>query len=421
MSERVRVFVSHHHSPEEDAFTARLVSDLETAGADVWVDSAGIASDDFVKRISEGMAGRQWLVLVMSPAALKSPWVQREVNVALNEHSAGRMLGVLPFVMQPCSEEDIPLLWRTLQRHDAAKGYETARGRLFAALGLPTDLIAPPLNSAPSAYIAPPDRFPPRLAELGYRVAFLNGAEVIVPPVCDMPAGPFLMGSDPTKDKQAYSDEQQHWVTLGAYQIGTFPVTVAEYACFVRATGAAEPKSPLIQVTWAQQTTERIDHPAVNISWQSAYVYAQWLAERTGQPWRLPSEAEWEKAARWDSATGTARIYPWGDTFGASRCNTGEGKKGKTTPVDSYPNGASPIGAQDMVGNVWEWTGSLYGPYAFSTSAGNERWESSGQRVLRGGSWARDARLARAACRLHRAQSENRGSGFRLARSVPNT
>src|SRR5215471_1301103 len=82
MAEKIGVFVSHHHSPEEDAFTARLVADLEAAGADVWVDTSGITSDDFVKKISEGLAGRQWLVLVMTPAALASPWVQREVNVA---------------------------------------------------------------------------------------------------------------------------------------------------------------------------------------------------------------------------------------------------------------------------------------------------------------------------------------------------
>jgi hypothetical protein len=93
MADQVRVFVSHHHSVDEDAFTARLVADLETAGADVWVDTAGITSDDFIKRINEGLVGWHWLVLVMTPAALASPWVQREVNVALNEHTAGRMRG----------------------------------------------------------------------------------------------------------------------------------------------------------------------------------------------------------------------------------------------------------------------------------------------------------------------------------------
>jgi hypothetical protein len=105
MADPVRVFVSHHHSPTEDAFTARLVADLKAAGADVWVDDEGITSDDFVRKISEGLEGRQWLILVMTPASVASHWVQREVNTALNEHTAGRMLGVLPFVMTRCSWE----------------------------------------------------------------------------------------------------------------------------------------------------------------------------------------------------------------------------------------------------------------------------------------------------------------------------
>jgi hypothetical protein len=140
----VRVFVSHHHSPEEDASTARLVADLKAAGADVWVDNESITSDDFVRKISEGLAGRQWLVLVMTPESVKSPWVQREVNVALAEQTAGRMLGVIPFVMAPCRDTDIPALWRTLQRYDATRGYEQALDRLLQVLRLPVTPQAAP-------------------------------------------------------------------------------------------------------------------------------------------------------------------------------------------------------------------------------------------------------------------------------------
>jgi hypothetical protein len=148
-----RVFVSHHHSPQEDAFTARLVADLQAAGADVWVDTSGVISDDFVRRISEGLAGRQWLVLVMTPAALASPWVQREVNVALAEHTAGRMLGVLPLVMKPCREQDIPMLWRTLHRYDAANDYASARNSLLRTLTLP--LPVPQLSTPQPSQSAP--------------------------------------------------------------------------------------------------------------------------------------------------------------------------------------------------------------------------------------------------------------------------
>ena len=160
MADQVRVFVSHHHSPEEDAFTARLVADLEAAGADVWVDDARITSDDFIKKINEGLTGRQWLVLVMTPDALRSPWVQAEVNAALLQVRQGRMLGVIPLVAQPCNDADIPPLWATLQYYDATRGYETARGGLLSALGLTPGRSAPPVQPAPSSYQRPARPFP---------------------------------------------------------------------------------------------------------------------------------------------------------------------------------------------------------------------------------------------------------------------
>jgi hypothetical protein len=148
MLDEVRVFVSHHHSSEEDEFTARLVADLQASNANVWVDDASSNSDDFVLKISEGMTGRQWLVLVMTPAALQSRWVQREVNAAIAEQSAGRMLGVLPIEMTRCEVSDIPLLWRTLQRYNATKSYEAGRDSLFKAMGLtpppPSSAVRPP-------------------------------------------------------------------------------------------------------------------------------------------------------------------------------------------------------------------------------------------------------------------------------------
>ena len=175
-------------------------------------------------------------------------------------------------------------------------------------------------------------------------------------------------------------------MTLGAYQIARYPVTVAEYACFVRATGRVAPigeDGKQWQVSWQTQLRERLEHPVVMVSWQDAVAYAKWLAERTGQVWRLPSEAEWEKSAR-----GTdGRLYPWGDAFDASRCNTSEGKKGTTNSVGNYPSGASPYGALDMAGNVWERTSTLFKPYPYVATDGRERAESTENRVLRGGSW----------------------------------
>jgi formylglycine-generating enzyme required for sulfatase activity len=408
MAEQVRVFVSHHHSPEEDSFTARVVEDLKAAGADVWVDTAGIPSGSFVAKISEGLAGRQWLVLIMTPAALASPWVRAEVETGLNEYHAKRMLGVIPLVMQPCQEQDIPLLWRTLHRYDATHGYEAARDGLLQALrpDIPVHQPTPPTLSS-----IPVDRFPSGLAALGYQEHIIGGVEVILPPMCDVPAGPFLMGSDPKHDRETkggwFPNEQpQRTVALPSYEIARFPVTVAEYACFVH-TGYPEP-------IWGwRRQMDKLDNPVCSVTWLDALAYSAWLAELTGQVWQLPTEAEWEKAAR--STDG--RIYPWGDVFDTSRCNTYESGLKATTPVGSYPVGASPYGAQDMVGNVKEWTDSSYIPYAVRMRADAESRE---ERVLRGGSWRDNAVHVRAAYRpSNRSDFVGEDIGFRLVRELP--
>ncbi|MGH2514947.1 MAG: SUMF1/EgtB/PvdO family nonheme iron enzyme [Ktedonobacterales bacterium] len=210
--------------------------------------------------------------------------------------------------------------------------------------------------------------------------------EYILPPLCDVPAGPFQMGSDPKRDPVARPDEPLHTVTLPAFQIARYPVTVAEYACFVRA-GHSEPQKTRFSTHWQVQL-QRLDHPVTCVAWQDAAAYASWLALLTGQPWRLPTEEEWEKAARWDLLTNTSRIFPWGDTFDRDRCNTSDLNNSKgTTPVDQYPTGLSPCGAWDMAGNVSEWTSSAYD-------------DSAPNRVLRGGGWRYIFPVeARGACR----------------------
>ncbi len=180
----------------------------------------------------------------------------------------------------------------------------------------------------------------------------------VLPPVCEVPAGPFLMGSDREQDSDAHDDElPQHTMTLDTYHIAIYPVTVAEYACFVQTTNRATPRD------WSSQQ-HCLDHPVVHVTWKDVLAYAQWLTQVTGASWRLPTEAEWEKAAR-----GTdGRIYPWGNQWDSTRANTAVGGPRKTTPVGSYPGGASPYGAQDMAGNVFEWTSSRFSYYPYNTT-----------------------------------------------------
>lgn len=241
----------------------------------------------------------------------------------------------------------------------------------------------------------PPERFPARLAQLGFEGRIIKGVEVIVPPVCNVPAGDFLMGSDPRRDPGARDLElPQHRVTLSGYQIARYPVTVAEYACFVRG-GHDEPLAASYSLDWNAQL-QHLDHPVVSVRGRDAVAYAAWLTRQTGQPWGLPSEAEWEKATR-----GTdGRIYPWGGTFDQSLCYTREVSIGSgTTPAGSYPNGVSPYGVQDTAGNVHEWTRSRPRLYPYSANDGREAPNSDGKRVMRGGSWLSNSSGARAAHR----------------------
>jgi formylglycine-generating enzyme required for sulfatase activity len=133
----------------------------------------------------------------------------------------------------------------------------------------------------------------------------------------------------------------------------------------------------------------------VCMRWHDAQAYVTWLAQRTGQPYRLPTEAEWEKAAR-----GTdGRLYPWGNAApDCTRANSGDCED-RPVSVGSYPAGASPYGALDMAGSVSEWCQSLFEPYPYQVDDGREDLPKSGHRVLRGGYWGSDPEYVRCAVR----------------------
>jgi len=218
-----------------------------------------------------------------------------------------------------------------------------------------------------------------------------------------VPAGGFLMGSND------YDQEKPpHNVFVEAFRISKYPVTNAQYAQFVQATNREPPKH------WRGNTPppELRNHPVVNISWHDAMAYCDWRQQETGLPYRLPTEAEWEKTAR-----GTdGRIYPWGDDFSAEKCNVSETGIGGTSPVGLFPDGASPYGCLDMSGNVWEWTLSKYKPYPYNPDDGREEADGSDDsRVLRGGSFLDVLPGARCAFRFfNRPSYWHYGLGFRV-------
>jgi formylglycine-generating enzyme required for sulfatase activity len=239
-----------------------------------------------------------------------------------------------------------------------------------------------------------------------------------------IPAGAFLMGSDPLRDPHARDDElPQHSVDLPDYAIGRTPVTNAQYAAFLKAT-RHDPPSHWRLLFWKRRWPPlgKADYPVVNVTWYDARAHCRWLSEVTGKPFRLPNEPEWEKAARGEDG----RIYPWGDTWEEQRCNIElKPDAGAPTPVDAFPEGASAFGALDMIGNVWEWTRSLWGHsrfkpeygYPYDPHDGRENQAASQvvRRVLRGVSFYNQPHDARCAAR-YRYSPRNRFNsvGFRV-------
>jgi formylglycine-generating enzyme required for sulfatase activity len=235
------------------------------------------------------------------------------------------------------------------------------------------------------------------------------------PEMIRIPAGQFLLGSDPKKDAMAGLGEQpQHIIYLPDYSLAKTPITNAEYRAFVEATDHSEPSY------WTNKKPPegKETHPVVLVSWEDAYAYCYWLSSVTGKSYLLPSEAEWEKGARGNDA----RIFPWGDHWDEGLCNTKELGLSDTTPVGAYPNGASPWGLLDIAGNVWEWTRSLWGDYPYPTDKkGMMQRENlivpgNPDRVLRGGSFLYDVKFARCAFRYwYPARQRYWNLGFRVA------
>ena len=236
-----------------------------------------------------------------------------------------------------------------------------------------------------------------------------------------IPAGPFVMGG-----KGRYEGRQQftcHLITQ-PYRIARYPVTVAQYELFVRAGGYGE-KRWWTDAGWDWRQKERVDgpernreffqtpnHPVVGVSWYEAIAYCAWLSERVGYEVTLPTEAQWERAARHTDG----RIYPWGEDFSPERCNMSDTGIGATSAVGIFPGGDAECGAADMSGNVFEWCRTLWqGNYENYEQAATDELTGDGRRVLRGGSFFYSRSDTRCAYRgWDNPDSRLRNVGFRL-------
>lgn len=218
-----------------------------------------------------------------------------------------------------------------------------------------------------------------------------------------VPAGRYPVGNP---RHEPYDNESpQHMVQLDAYRIDRFPVTCGDFLRFVEDGGDDRAPKHWLRDAGGSWTVERFGHvlplredlPVMHVSFHEAEAYARWVGGR------LPTEQEWEVAATWDPHTESARRYPWGDEEPTERHANLDQRLWSPAPIGSYPDGASALGCEQMVGDVWEWTASNFAPYpgfrAFPYREYSEVFFGEEYRVLRGASWAARASVARATFR----------------------
>jgi formylglycine-generating enzyme required for sulfatase activity len=390
-----RVFICHAQT--DTAIGQQYADALRAKGIDVWMDaSTAQLSDDLSEEIDRELRERSAFVLLVTAASTLSQSVHQQLSrfdTLRTTDATHYVNGVERIILFVRLNDEIPSTVRSFFWLDAANQPVTAMvKRIAAVLALAHHAASPPEEIA----------IPARLRALGFRGyrASTTGVEYILPPTCDVPAGPFLMGSADTDFNDFFHNDwtrshffddnrPQYHILVDAFVIGKYPVTVAEYACYLHANpevslppgsdagmyGQMTRQNPMYHFGWHRQLAHP-DHPVVCVSWYNARNYAAWLTQVTGQPWRLPTEAEWEKAARWDEAAQHARLYPWGDEWDTTRVNADNGVR--TTPVGSCPTGASPYGAQDMLSSISEWTSSRYTYYPYSPALA----EDADKRIL---------------------------------------
>ena len=222
-----------------------------------------------------------------------------------------------------------------------------------------------------------------------------NTTENVISDMVEIPSGEFIMGSDTHPQDNTRG---AHRVYLDTYWLDQYPVTCQEYRKFMEAGGYQTRQwwskqgwewlqnHPVAKPLYWSDSEEWDDHPVYGVSWYEAEAYANFVGKR------LPTEAEWEKAASWSSQKQRSTPYPWGETPPNLSHGNFDQQVGQTTPVNSYPAGKSDQGCYDLLGNVWEWTASWFAPYPdfefYPYRGYSQVYFDNQHRVLRGGSWA---------------------------------
>lgn len=413
-------FISY--AQENSHFVTKLARKLRQRGVDVWLDQWDVPEEvEWQKAIERAISSCKRFLLVLSPAAVNSWVVQEQFLRAKNSQKT-----IIPILCQPCEMppelQAAPAIDFSCQNFE--KGLEQLLRQHFP--GVDTQLETQPqlkltwLNLVWSwldrlSAVLWPGKFASWVLlfllfistfffwssdadELTPHDATVERLAVIPTPtplpfvrsqddkaMAYVPAGEFLMGSDDSDPLASEDEIPQRLVYLDAFWVDQTEITNGEYQLCVEAGACSQQR-------YQGRRFAGEDYPVVGVDWFQASDYCRWVGGR------LPTEAEWEKAAR--GADG--RTYPWGNAFDSSRLNFcdknciedwrdmhADDGYAYTAPVGSYPEGVSPYGLLDMSGNVWEWTADWYAPDTYKIASDkNPTGPASGQqRVVRGGSW----------------------------------
>ena len=453
------IFISYASEDRPEA--EKLAHALESQGLSVWWDRSIPVGKSYEKVIEEALDKAQCVLVIWTKDSVESDWVRAEVAEAQRQ---GKLFPLNIDGSNP------PLVYRALQTADFSSWSGEASDSVFKQLAAdirshietpiakeeithaknePNQTIPCQKKQTKRKWIAPvsavlllslliaavvsiPDKITDQEVEIGIQkptkdkrdnknteIEIDQSPKVIKaveapigkiensvePEMVAIPKGCFQMGS-PESEQDRDNDEHQHEVCVDAFKIGKYEVSFDEYQQFCDATGCSKP---------GDQGWGRSNRPVINVRWDDAIAYAEWLSSKTGKRYRLPTEAEWEYAAR----GGRETRYPWGDDIGSNKANCAgcgsQWDKKKTAPGGSFA--ANDFGLYDTVGNVWEWTCSRYaGKYNGSEQSCAEQGDN-GRRVFRGGSWSYVPKAVRSASReWNHTFHSSKYLGFRLRR-----
>jgi len=407
------IFLSY--AREDAGRVAKLAAALEQQGWTVFWDLTIPPGQTWRQVIGTQLEAAGCVVVVWSQTSIHRHWVLEEADSGLER---GVLVPLLLDAVKP------PIGFRSIQAADfkdwqgdpGAAVFQRLAGAVAEKIGrpgpaavlenafphAPAQPVPPAGGEPPSAQADSRPNPPPLFSILRHNLRDgTPGPEMVL-----IPAGAFQMGD--IDGSGGGSEKPVHRVRIARpFYLGRYAVTFDEYDRFAQATGVEPP---------GDRGWGRGNRPVIQVSWKDAVAYCQWLSVQTGQPYRLPSEAEWEYAAR----AGTQTAYWWGHEAGQNRANfDGSGSQWsnrQTAPSGSFP--ANPWGLYDTSGNVWEWVQDRWHADYQGAPDDGSAWESGADRgrVLRGGSWFSRGRGARSAYR-RRHGPDNRVSytGFRLA------